>query len=261
LGGLPVEETPSGCLRVTGISPRDVLAAWRAARSVVPVTGRWPVFTSNDFGRYDPLGTPRAVDLTALDDAARSVDPWSAVTSAWGDEPIEADELCLYVPTFEGVDLLTEVRQQLRSPTTGGVDRWVFDQVVADPRLRAQAFVRAESLRARSWHEPRSVELWLLPTARPHLAAAWVHYNATLGLPAEVLAAALWQWHQAWEAELVATWDTMLQFVVGRSPILGEEAWLLAGQQKTFANHLEDDQWLVALALTQATTWFLHDRP
>jgi hypothetical protein len=71
--------------------------------------------------------------------------------------------------------------------------------------------------------------------------------------PAGGLAAALWQWHRTWGAELVAAWRTMLQFVVDRRPTLGEQAWQLAGQHKTFANHLEVDQWQVAFALTQIT--------
>lgn len=261
LGGLPFEQAPGGCLRVTGVRPRDVLPAWEAARTALPVTGRWPVFRSNDFGELDRLPMPAAVDLRAFDRAARSVDPWSAVDTAWPDEPVDADDLYLCVPTFEGVDLLAEARRHFASPTTWSVDRWVYGRVMADPQLLGQAQDEAEHLvGTRWWYEPRTVELWLLPTPHPHLAAAWVYYYATAGHPG-VLAAALWQWHQTWGAELVAAWGTMLQFVVSRRPSLGDEAWELAGQHKTFANHLEADQWLVALALTRSNAWFLHDRP
>jgi hypothetical protein len=183
LSGLPVEEAPGDCLRVAGISPRDVLPAWRAARSVVPVTGRWPVFRSNDYGELDRLAGHPAVDITALDDAAQSVDPWSAVSNAWPDEPVDADVLHLYVPTFEGVDVLAEARQQFASPTTGSVDRWVHDRTLADPQLRAQAFAKAEHLVGTRWYEPQTVQLWLLPTPLPYLGAAWVDYHATLGQP------------------------------------------------------------------------------
>jgi hypothetical protein len=58
-GGLPVEQAPAGCLRVTGVRPHDVLRAWEAARTALPITGRWPVFRSNDFGELDRLAGAR----------------------------------------------------------------------------------------------------------------------------------------------------------------------------------------------------------
>ena len=261
LAGRPVTQASAGCLRVVGIEPRDMLPAWRAARAALPTTGRWPVFLPGDLGRLADLPEPVVADVAALDRAAQTIDPWPAVTTAWPDEPVDADDLHLCVPTFDGVDLLAEVRQHFASPTTWSVDRWVYDRVIADPRLLPQAQAQAEHRVGTGWwYEPRTVELWFLPTPHPHLAAAWLSYHGTLGQP-EVLAAALWQWHQRWGAELVANWSTMLQFVVSRRPALGDEAWELAGQHKALANHLEDDQWLVALALTRSDEWALHDRP
>jgi hypothetical protein len=258
LAGLPIGEMPGDCLCIVGVEPRDVLSAWRAARAAMPVTGRRPVFRCSDDAYQRE---PTAVDLAELDVAARSIDPWSQAQGPWADEPMSVDELWLSVPVFEGADLLGDAVRHFDAPTSLSVDRWVYDRVIADPGLLAQAHAEAEHLVGTGWwRQPATVELWLLPTPHAHLAPAWVSYHGMLG-EQEVLAAALLRWHQAWEAEPVAAWGLELQFSVGRRPALGDEAWDLAVQLKTFANHLESDHWMVALALTRSNEWYLYDRP
>jgi Domain of unknown function (DUF4253) len=261
LAGRRVVEAPGGCLRIIGLDRHDVLPAWHAARSVLPATGRRPVFRTNEFGGLhgrDPGPTPSG--LADLDRAARATDPW-ANPGAWPDEPLDEDDLCLYVPTFEGADLLSEAESELREPTLWTVDRWVHDRVLADPALREQAEQRvAHLVGSASWYEPESVELWFLPTTEPHLAPAWIDFFGTLGHD-ERLAAALLQWHRAWGAELVAAWGTMLQLVAARRPSPGDEAWNLAHQHKCLASHQDADRWQLALALARSDEWFLHSRP
>jgi Domain of unknown function (DUF4253) len=75
------------------------------------------------------------------------------------------------------------------------------------------------------------------------------------------LAAAIRQWEQQRGAELVACWGTMLQFVVGRQPALGEQAWQLAVQQLAVGGSLQMPPWELALALTRSDAWFMHHRP
>lgn len=257
LAGHRVDEAPGGCLRILGLDPHDVLPAWRAARSVLPLTGRRPVFRTNEFGALDGARPGPRGSLADLDRAARATDPFED-PGAWPDEPLEEDELCLYVPTFEGVVLPTE---ELTSPTLWSVDRWVYDRVIADPALREQAEQRTNHLVGPSfWYEPESVELWFLPITEPHLVTGWVDFFGTLGHD-EHLAAALHQWHQAWGAELVAAWGTMLQLVAARRPTPGDEAWNLAHQHKSFASHQDADRWQIALALSRSDEWFLHSRP
>ena len=83
--------------------------------------------------------------------------------------------------------------------------------------------------------------------------------NHVMGL--EALAAAIREWEQQWGAELVASWGTMLQFVVSRQPNLGEQAWQLALQLLAVGGSLQSQSWELALAVTRSDAWFLHDRP
>jgi hypothetical protein len=53
----------------------------------------------------------------------------------------------------------------------------------------------------------------------------------------------------------------MLQFVVGRQPALGEQAWQLALQHLAVGGSLLTPPWELALALTRSDAWFMHDRP
>ncbi|WP_144022872.1 DUF4253 domain-containing protein [Asanoa hainanensis] len=122
--------------------------------------------------------------------------------------------------------------------------------------------------------EPADLRLWLpgflseaqvvlLPTSTQWLAPAWLNYfGATEKHPGrEGLAAAIRQWERQWGAELVASWGTMLQFVVARQPALGEQAWQLALQLLAVGGSLQAPSWELALAVTRSDAWFLHDRP
>jgi hypothetical protein len=53
------------------------------------------------------------------------------------------------------------------------------------------------------WYTPNSIQMLLLPTDAPWLAAGFV---GLFEIGDEDLAAALWQWHSQWGAELVASW-------------------------------------------------------
>jgi hypothetical protein len=72
LDGHPVQEGLGGTLLVDGVEPEWLLDAWRAARSVVGVTGRWPVLT----GVGELYDEPTAGDVAELERAATSIDPW-----------------------------------------------------------------------------------------------------------------------------------------------------------------------------------------
>jgi Domain of unknown function (DUF4253) len=103
------------------------------------------------------------------------------------------------------------------------------------------------------------------------LAPAWLNYFGAREKTARTdlgddpgrkgLAAAIRQWEQQWGAELVASWGTMLQFVVARQPTLGEQAWELALQLLAVGGSLQSQSWELALAVTHSDAWFLHDRP
>ncbi|WP_369069387.1 DUF4253 domain-containing protein [Kineococcus terrestris] len=145
------------------------------------------------------------------------------------------------------------------------VDCWTYERARADSTVRERLdedLKRYEG--GRNWYTPRVVDLVFLPSEVPWMSAAWLSYfGAMEGRPeARVpFGAVLREWYEKWGAELVACWGTMLQFVVGRPPASGREAWNLNRQIMTMAGSLQDPPWMRALALERTDTWFLHDRP
>ncbi|GIJ45227.1 hypothetical protein Val02_21130 [Virgisporangium aliadipatigenens] len=262
LAGLPVRTGPEGALVVDGVDPSvpGQLAAWRAARDLVPRTGRWPVLITDDHDRRpgaDPEPPP-ADELAAFDEAARTTDPW-ADGSPWMHEPV-GQFTDLVAGGVYGIDL-----DRLLSPppdpaeTFDQLERRSYAHVLADPGLTAHVCDTLRSLvRTDAWYRPGGVQVLLLPTGLPWLAARWVYL---FDVHSERLAAVLFQWRERWGAELVAAWGTMLQFVVSRPPAPGEEAFALAGQIRSLATHLEMQQWELATVLPVGDAWFLHRRP
>jgi len=260
LQGHPVEEGLGGTFLVADVEPAQLLDAWRAARSATPTTGRWPVLT----GVGELYVEPTDDDIAALEQAARTVDPWS-VYRRWGaDEPVSVDDLRLYVPSPPTVDLVARAARELTLPMTrAAVERWTWQTLLADPVLtewghRQSAWI----VGTRTWYIPQEVQLVLLPTPKQWLAPAWIRYFGA-GDPRmwEALAAGIRLWEQQWGAELVACWATMLQFLVSRPPAAGEQAWQLAQQLKAVGGSLQMGPWQLAFAVTRSDAWFLHDRP
>lgn len=260
LDGQVVEEGIGGTLLVADVDPGRLLQVWRAARSVVARTGRWPVLTGT--GELD--AEPSVEEVAALEGAGRTVDPW-LVYRRWRDEdPIGEDALHLYVPGLFGAGLVARAAAELDFPTTRPVlERWIWQTLLLDPVLAERAHDSAASLvGTRTWFTPARVQLVLLPTPTQWLAPAWVSYFGALQRQrTEGLAAAIRQWERLWGAELVACWGTMLQFVVARRPVLDEQAWQLAEQILAVGGSLQMPPWQLAFALTRSDAWFLHDRP
>ncbi|RZS77549.1 uncharacterized protein DUF4253 [Motilibacter rhizosphaerae] len=258
-----VAETPAGLLLVKGIQPDQVLTSWRAARSVVPQTGRWPVAVMLEDLRIWDL-RPRREDVEELKRlSAVEGDPWDSVWQHADDSEVDEADLSWRLPKPGGADLVERARRELVLPTIPALlDRWVYEVVLSDPSLLARASASAASYAStEQWFEPTDeVCLALLPTPDQWLAPAWLHYGE--GFDDGVLQARTHRdWAERWGAELVASWGTMRQFLVARRPSVGEEAWTVAGQLLAAGPSLQVDQWELALALTQGDAWFLHDRP
>ncbi|GIH02781.1 hypothetical protein Rhe02_08480 [Rhizocola hellebori] len=258
LAGLRVEAEDNGCFAVRGIDPANILPAWQAARDTVPLHGRWPLCRVG--GAWDHTRDISAETLADFDTAARSLNPWYGdFRLDREDVELDDDEVALWTPDFHGADLLTAAGQQLEAPTLETLNRWIFERILTDPGLLAQAHQVADGyVGTQWWYQPSQADLWLLPTPLPHMAPVWTTLFDADQLQ---LGAVLWQWHQQWGAELVANWGTMLQLVVRRQPTLGDAAWDLALQHKAAATHQEADTWALALALTRSDAWFLHRRP
>ena len=270
LDGLPIEEGLGDTWVVTGIEGSQLLPAWQAARTATAETGRWPVLTMADEQWLDADGE----QIEALEHAARTVDPWT-VYHWWGsDSLITPEEVHLWLPDFLGQDAAEQARRDLSSPQSlVAIERWTWERVVADPATLEQAWRRAtRHVGTGHWFTPLDgAQVVLLPTSTQWLAPAWLNYLGATEKAAHIelgddpgrkgLAAAIRQWEQQWGAELVASWGTMLQFVVGRRPALGEQAWQLALQHLAVGGSLQTPPWELALALTRSDAWFLHHRP
>ncbi|MEU1680077.1 DUF4253 domain-containing protein [Micromonospora zamorensis] len=261
LDGLPIEEGLGETWVVTGIEQSQLLSAWRAARAAVSETGRWPVLTGVNEEWHDAT----AEEIEALDQESRTVDPWT-VFRWWGtNSPLDREEVHLWLPHQLGEDFAQQVGRDVTLPTTLlAVERLTWERLLTDPAAVERGWrAAANFVGTRYWFTPpEGVQLVLLPTPRQWLAPAWLNYFGALRPQGpEGLAAALRQWEQQWGAELVASWGTMLQFVVNRQPALGEQAWQLALQILALASNLESNPWELALALTRSDAWFLHDRP
>ena len=261
LEAYPVEET-DGDAFVIGIGGEDVETAWRAARRAVPQTGRWPVAVSHTW-----LADITQAELARLDELARRIDPWPYF-ARWESDfgaTISRVEAASSLQGWLQVDLSEQLAARVPETTTwSDVNRVVYDLLVAQPHLAGPVQPHLKYLRGtRKWYVPDDgVDLLLLPTALPWLAPAWLSYfGASEHVGVESLIASLWQWHRDHSAQLVASWGTMLQFVVDRPPSPGDRAWTLARQINAVGGSLQDPDWLLALALPECGHWFLHDRP
>ncbi|MGC4812725.1 DUF4253 domain-containing protein [Micromonospora sp. DT228] len=260
LAGHPVEEGLGGTILVGDVDPTRLREAWQAAHSVLPVTGRWPVFTLP--GGLDH--EPDAAEIDELDRASRTVDPWSVYRRYVDEEPLDRKRVEYSVRAAPGDEFVATALDQLGDTiTAAALDRWTYDALLADPSLAARAARYHENLAGvGSWHTFDRVQLVLLPTASQWLAPAWVGYHGAGGDGWDAAwAAAMREWDQRWGAGLVAAWGTMLQFVVDRPPRPGQQAWELAGQLLAVGGSLQYQQWQLALAVAGSDAWFLHDRP
>ena len=268
LAGLPAAHGPAGTVLIADVDPAEVLQTWQAAYALPAATGRWPVLVADEWSdcypRPDPdPKQPGLHELATLDEAARTVDPWTRFRR-WSDEdgPATADEVPSYARGYHGIDLGEDILLQAPVPSTGrDLERWIYDRVLADPELAARVRERVGyAVRTDYWFTPSSVTLTLLPTADPWLAARWISFYGAEQNERE-LAAVLWQWHSRWDAHLVASWGTMLQFGVERPPTPGNDAWAAAGQILGLAGNLTMTRWELAAALPGGAAWFIHNRP
>jgi hypothetical protein len=274
LNGLAVERVPDcDVLIVQWPEPGDVLTGWQAARDAMAVTGRRPVAVTDSFGDSLWFLPVEPADLTRIEQASLSLDPWPEVCRFIDeyDEPVENVDLetITYLlgfwrtgPEWSSEPLARELQPGVPSPTTWNALQYhLFEQIWSDPARVAQLNHPGgqQTSGAQDWFVPDRVQLALLPTTSAWLPMTWLDYFGEDNN--EVLAACLRRWHQAWGAELVASWGTMLQFVTTRRPDFGPEAWNLAREQLGLGGSLQIPQISLAWDLAHTNAWFLHDRP
>ena len=269
LAGLPIGHGPSGTVLVADIDPNRLHEAWQIADALVPVTGRLPVMVTDDFHdllrcRPEPEPGPSESELREFAEAAESSDPWLVYRHHSEDDEVEEGEVEYYARgTAVGLDLTALVSDVAVPAERPALERVLYDRLLADADLYTRVLGSVRFVTQTDyWFTPKSVLLMLLPTSDVRSSGYWVdffgaptlHYQWKL---AEVLA----QWRHRWDARLVASWGTMLQFQVGRRPAPGDEAWTAAGQLKALAPNLDLSQWEVAVALPAGDAWFVHNRP
>jgi hypothetical protein len=259
LDGHVVEEGLGGAFIIEGLDSTAMLPLWRAAREAVPVTGRWPVMTSLDYPEVQEPG-PEEVAVFAV--AVQASNPWM-VFNGRGRGDYEAGQTSSYLDVCLGPGAGRRDDPRLAGITQAGLDRWVYEQMLADPALAARGMVRAARLSSmEDWFLESEVQLVLLPTPAQWLAPRWLsYYGADRDKGHEALGAAILQWEQRWGAQLVASWGTMLQFLASRPPTDPEDAWQLAGQLMAIGGSLQHERWELAMALPRGDAWFVHDRP
>jgi hypothetical protein len=259
LDGHAVEEGPGGTFLVEGLDSTAMLPLWRAAREAVPMTGRWPVMTCFD---YLEVQEPGPEDVAAFAAAAQALDPWT-VFDGNGRADHEAWQTSSYLDACLGPGAGRRDDPRLAGITQAGLDRWVYEQMLADPALTARGTARAAHLSStENWFPESDAQLVLLPTPAQWLAPRWLnYYGADRDKGHESLGAAILRWEHRWGAQLVASWGTMLQFLVSRPPADPEDAWQLAGQLMAVGGSLQHQRWELALALPRGDAWFLHERP
>jgi len=118
-----------------------------------------------------------------------------------------------------------------------------------------------------NWYEPDcGMGIILLPTLNSWETLAYISFFGAEGLgETEKVMTLLKSWQQRFSAELVAHYDTRLQFVVQQPPSNLEAAFQLAWEQYMIAPcplalpgiSLREH----ARALLHTQQWFLHERP
>jgi hypothetical protein len=270
LAGLPIGHGPEGTVLVADIDPDGLHEAWQAAEALVPVIGHRPVMVTDDFDdalriRPEPEPGPSESELRAFAEAAESSEPWLAYRHYAEDDEVNEGEVEYDARglTYGGLNLTALVSDVALPTSRQALERALYDRLLADADLYDRVLGKVRFVTQTDyWFTPDSVLLMLLPTSDVRSSGYWVDfYGAETREYQQKLAEVLAQWRQRWDARLVASWGTMLQFQVGRRPAPGEEAWTAAGQLKALAPNLDLSRWEVAVALPAGDAWFVHNRP
>ena len=268
LAGLPIGHGPAGTVLVAGIDPDRLHEAWRAADALVPVIGRRPVMVTDDFDdtlriRPEAEPGPSEPELRAFAETAKSSEPWLAYRRYSDDDEVGEGQVEYYARGIAGVDLTALVSDVALPTARQALERALYERLLADADLHARVLDKVRFVTHTDyWYTPDSVLLMLLPTSDVRSSGYWVDFYGALSLEDQrKLAEVLAQWRHRWDARLVASWGTMLQFQVGRRPAPGDEAWTAAGQLKALAPNLDLSRWEVAVALPAGDAWFVHNRP
>ena len=284
LAGAPLSEVPlpeaPGATWVIDLGDRDLVAAWREARKAVEGLGLYPVAVTtwglpdwpaaDLFSRFYYGGgedvAPRSViarsRALSAEEALRRFafdDDWGA--EHWDDVVRHHLELTRH---HAGAAPDAAVLADVPVGDERGLERrlmaWEEDHRPTDPPELSASF---------GWFDPRPDDpagLVLLPITEPcHAAGYLAFYGADGEGRHEALLRLMSEWQDRFGAQLVASWGTMLQFVVSAPPRTLDEAFDLAAQHADVApcTTMLPGEGIRQLArhLWCGERWFLHERP
>jgi hypothetical protein len=259
----------------------ELLAVWSDARGRVDTTGRWPVLATDwGGGGLEDVLTPwqRAHPGVTADsirvDGARQA---SAAAITWklsrGGALIErpADVSYQVRKTQEALGIeqgSPDVPDWMTRGSWTFFDHWLFRwelEQVGTTEL-ARRVEQAHNGPFEWFIPPEPILLLFLPTADGFETPAYLSFYGMEGPAGSArLIALLRDWKRQFGAELVAHWDTMLQFLVDRPPADADEAWDIAWQHDVIANSFLGQSSVElrhhAAMLMREKKWFLEERP
>ena len=284
LAGAPLTEVPlpeaPGATWVIDLGGGDVVAAWREARDAVAGLGLYPVAVTtwglpdweaaDLFSRFyyggDEDAAPRSViersrALSVEEALLRFAfdDDWAAEN--WDDVVRHHLELTRrHAGAAPDAAMLADVPAGDELGLERRLMAWEEGHRPTDPPQLSESF---------GWFDPRPedpVGLVLLPITEPCHAAGYLSFYGANGEGRhEALLRLMSDWQDRFGAQLVASWGTMLQFVVSAPPETLDEAFDLAAQHAAVApcTTMLPGEGIRQLArhLWRGERWFLHERP
>jgi hypothetical protein len=278
LAGAALTEVPlpdGGRTWVVTLPDGDLVSQWTRARDALAGLGLYPVAVTtwgerswaaaDLFNRfYYADAAPEAVIASARTLSAEDALARFRIEGEWAAE--NWDEI---------VEVQLEATQRAYgsapdAAAVAGVPRG--DEPALERRLLEwEEALRPTADRAPSvsfdWHQPQDpVGLALLPLSEPGHAAAYLSFYGAEGPGRhEALTRLMCSWQERFGAQLVASWGTMLQFVVSAPPPTLDAAFELAVEHTLVApcTTLLPGETVRDLArhLWRGERWFLHERP
>lgn len=289
--GLPMLEVPipqsDDTLLALNLKNKDLFSNWQAARQLLSQTNRYPVIVSDwqlrmhdldawaefldrdIYGSEDFEGHRSGISHHDIIEGAKQLD--LDLNSLLPDNgyiiPEDEQEIIEYFECDFALDRETII-QLLQT----------IDLNQSDASL--QLLQRAFALQVAKYGEPEpemNIFEWfiaskdeptfllLLPTVNAWEVPAFINWYGAEMIGSEAVIAQLKQWYEKYQAEIVMSYGTLLNFVVGKPPATTEEAMELAYSHSLLApctivlpgTPINE----YAMGLMQTTKWCLHERP
>jgi len=244
------------------LQPSTALQSWAILRSLVPVTGRYPVIATltdidMNFQERQPLeselypGDPQQEVIAA----ARLIDGHTELAAhrmSRGDSPTVTTGLFdwMYVPidhwnhelgkmlerfgAYPSVEEIHALRRDNVLRTDVDLERWLLRWEIEHFGEAAITSPHSSNFDWRAFDDPAGYVAVLLPTPHSWEGIAYMGWWGAIDRRVET-AAAMRNWQERYGAELVCSFTTTLELQVSRRPATLDEAFDLAIEHTHFA--------------------------